>query len=357
MKIIEIIPTLISGGAERFVVDLSNELSRRVGVEVILLTLYDRSEKAFLFDEVDKKVRIKSLGKHRGFDCRIVFRVLSFLKKERPDVVHTHVGAFPYTFFSMPFIKAKFFHTVHNDAFKEAHGIDRVIKKFAFRHHMCVPVTISNESHASFVKLYRRETAIIYNGCTAAPNHTADLTKYRKSSNTKVFVNVARIIRQKNQIVLAEAASRLISEGADMAVLFVGRIEDESFYDELTRYLSDRIIYLGEVKEPRAILATADYFCLPSVHEGMPISLLEAFSVGCIPVCSPAGGCKDAIRNGINGILGAGHEEQAVYQMLKSAVEMPAHQYRAMRKAALESFTPYSMETCASRYLKLFSGE
>ncbi|MCS2830112.1 hypothetical protein NXY32_04230 [Bacteroides fragilis] len=44
MRILEIIPTLGSGGAERFVVDLSNELCEKDNVEVMLLTLYDISE-------------------------------------------------------------------------------------------------------------------------------------------------------------------------------------------------------------------------------------------------------------------------------------------------------------------------
>ena len=40
MKILQVIPHLGSGGAERFVVDLSNELSKQ-GHEVVLLTFYD----------------------------------------------------------------------------------------------------------------------------------------------------------------------------------------------------------------------------------------------------------------------------------------------------------------------------
>lgn len=356
MKIVEIIPTLMSGGAERFVVDLSNELSGRVGVEVILLTLYGRDEKTSLFDEVDKKVRVESLGKRRGFDSRIIFRVLSFLKRERPDIIHTHIGAFPYVFFSMPFIKAKFFHTVHNDAFKEANQFGRLIENIAYCLHLCSPIAISHESYNSFVAQYgRKNVPIIYNGCALATNATIDLSKYKKTLNTKIIVNGARITQQKNQITLAKVATRLISEGKDFALLFAGRVENESIYTELKTYFSDRISYLGEVQNLRAIMASADFFCLSSVYEGMPITLLEAFSVGCVPVCSPVGGNKDVIHSGVNGILGSGYDEDSVYQMVNKALELSEDEYHAMRIAAIKSFDLYSIQTCASHYLQLFA--
>ena len=356
MKIVEIIPTLISGGAERFVVDLSNALAKHPGIEVIILSLYDKNEQTFLFDEIANNIRIKTLGKHGGFDCRIIFKVLSFLKKESPDIVHTHIGAFPYVFFSFPFIKANFFHTVHNDAYKEASGIDLMMKKIAYRLHLCTPITISKESYNSFVKLYgRKEVSIIYNGCTPADGDTINLSRYKKTPNTKIIVNVARIFRQKNQISLAKSATRLISEGKDIVVLFVGRIEDETIFARLKALFSDRILYLGEVRNPRAIMASADFFCLPSVYEGMPITLLEAFSVGCVPVCSPVGGNKDVISSGVNGILGNGYDDESVFQMLNRALELSEDEYRAMRIAAIKSFDLYSIQSCASHYLQLFA--
>lgn len=63
MRILEIIPTLGSGGAERFVVDLSNELCEKDNVEVMLLTLYDISESDIFASFLSKRVRLYSLGK------------------------------------------------------------------------------------------------------------------------------------------------------------------------------------------------------------------------------------------------------------------------------------------------------
>lgn len=41
-----------------------------------------------------------------------------------------------------------------------------------------------------------------------------------------------------------------------------------------------------------------DAYALCSSYEGMPISLIEAIGVGCIPVCTPVGGIVDVVHNG-----------------------------------------------------------
>jgi len=102
MKIVEIIPTLISGGAERFVVDLSNALAKHPGIEVIILSLYDKNEQTFLFDEIANNIRIKTLGKHGGFDCRIIFKVLS-------RYCSYPYWRFPVCFFFVSVYQSKFF--------------------------------------------------------------------------------------------------------------------------------------------------------------------------------------------------------------------------------------------------------
>ena len=57
MKIIQVIPHLGSGGAERFIVDLSNELVQ-MGNNVILLTLYDlEGEYGFYKNDINNKVK------------------------------------------------------------------------------------------------------------------------------------------------------------------------------------------------------------------------------------------------------------------------------------------------------------
>ncbi|GBE52554.1 N, N'-diacetylbacillosaminyl-diphospho-undecaprenol alpha-1,3-N-acetylgalactosaminyltransferase [bacterium BMS3Bbin14] len=51
------------------------------------------------------------------------------------------------------------------------------------------------------------------------------------------------------------------------------------------------------------VLQSLDVFTLTSLHEGLPMSLLEAMSVGTIPVCTAVGGMKEVISHGEDGFL------------------------------------------------------
>lgn len=121
MKIFQVIPNLGSGGAERFVVDLSNELAQQ-GHDVTLLTLYDLvGTHGFYKDEIDGKVRVVSFHKSLGLSIRNIIKVAQFIRKEKPDIIHSHVGALQYTIIPQVLL-GKGVHTVHNEAQLEASG-------------------------------------------------------------------------------------------------------------------------------------------------------------------------------------------------------------------------------------------
>ena len=76
MKIIEIIPNLSSGGAERFVVDLANQLSVIEDNQVTICSLYSLEGRYnFYGDSVSDNVELVGLGKKRGFDIKILFKL------------------------------------------------------------------------------------------------------------------------------------------------------------------------------------------------------------------------------------------------------------------------------------------
>jgi glycosyltransferase involved in cell wall biosynthesis len=52
-----------------------------------------------------------------------------------------------------------------------------------------------------------------------------------------------------------------------------------------------------------SLLAGADILCLPSLAEGVPITLLEAMGAGVAVVTTPVGGIPDVVKDGVNGIL------------------------------------------------------
>src|SRR5690606_13949911 len=67
--------------------------------------------------------------------------------------------------------------------------------------------------------------------------------------------------------------------------------------------LHKRITFLGEVANVPRLLSEYSIFVLTSRWEGLPISVLEAISVGLPVVASDVGGCSEVIEEGINGFL------------------------------------------------------
>lgn len=361
MKILEIIPQLSSGGAERFTVDLCNELARTD--EVTLVVLHRLEGNNFYLSQVDEKVRVVSMEKRPGFDWRLFFRLCRLIRRAKPDVVHTHLRGIVYAFFAESGIVhgVRYVHTVHSAASKEAaEWLSRNIRRWLFRSGRCTAVTISPDSHRSFVEFYGVDAPMIPNGrnvpqdLEVSEGVKAEFRAYRVTERTRVVVCLARIDPVKRQTLLARVADRLCREGRDLTLLLIGSTKIKELVQEIEALQCPRIHVLGERQNPLEYLKAADAYCLFSSYEGLPISLIEALGVGCVPVCTPAGGMKNLIADGRNGLLAPGFTEEACYATLRRFLDLPAERLAQMKAAALESYAPYSMSECARRYRELF---
>ncbi len=158
MKIIEVIPILFDGGAERFIVDLSNQLAKDQNISIVLVSLYDNDEHHFLVDEINPGIRLIELGKKPGFDYRVVLKLFKLIQKEKPDIIHTHLKSLDYLLPIIPFFKSRGVHTIHNDAFKECQSkFIRRIRNLYYRFNLIIPVTISKDSSDSYYRAYRNK--------------------------------------------------------------------------------------------------------------------------------------------------------------------------------------------------------
>lgn len=361
MKIIQIIPSLISGGAERFTVDLSNQFAE-MGHEVILLVFVSEPAQNFYLPEVSGKVRVITFGKKPGFDFKLFFKLYRIVKHEKPDIVQTHLHCLDY----MPVClmlnnSVKYFHVVHTDAFQESQRkLSTMIRKFCFRTKKVCAVTISEESLKSFVEMYGISAPLIYNGrkipsVVNTESVCNEISTFLKTEKTRVIVHVASLRSWKRQDLMARVSKRLEDDGFDFTVLFIGREDhDPDFSRKVKELLCSSCHILGEKSNPLEYLKIADGFALCSEYEGMPISFLEAMAMGAVPVCTPVGGIVNVVNNGENGILSKTVEENDYYEALKRFLSLSVEELNIMKSKAIESFRPYSIENCATKYLELY---
>lgn len=353
MKIIQFIPSLNSGGAERFVVDLSNSLA--TNHKVYLFTLLDINEHGFYKSDVCENVELISLNKKLGVNLLLPIKIFFKLRKIKPDIVHTHLSPIFYLFLCFFTLKKTiFFHTIHNDALKEAKSkFSYFIKLFLFKSKLVSPITISDESSRGFQSFYGLDSHQINNGRNIDLNkqyiNNSLFEDFKKTPNTKILLTVGRIVQAKNQIMLANAFNILVNKGYDIALLIVGAILDKEIYTKI-KLINKDINLLGQVSNPLDYIANANVFCLSSLYEGMPISLIECFGVGAIPICTPVGGIKDMIVDGKNGFLSKDISLESYVVALEKYLCLNEDEINKMKTYSKKEFQNYSMETCANKH-------
>ena len=112
-------------------------------------------------------------------------------------------------------------------------------------------------------------------------------------SNEPVIICVARFRPEKNQQFLLPVLRSLLAERPDVVLLFAGDgpCEQAVRSDADSMGLQNHIRFLGLRSDVADLLSAADVFVLPSLWEGMPVSVIEALACG-LP-CVVSDGCPE----------------------------------------------------------------
>ncbi len=364
MKIIQLIYSLSSGGAEHFVVDLSNELANHGhDVHIVVFRSNAKSKKNTEFYNllISNNVTYHNLSIKEGFRLSAFIKVKNIIKQIRPDIVHGHLNVIPYLFPIALFTKEiKYIHTLHNLAeHTVGTGIQKKLNKYFYKTGKIKVVTISKiceKSYENFYNLHNAQT--IENGRLPVKprllydNVVHEIKQYKNGVDTFVFLHVAHFSKQKNQTLLIDAFNNLHKRKIPFLLLIIGRNYDTGEGKLLQKKSCQAIKFLGEKSNVDDYLLNADAFCLSSQWEGHPISLLEALSAGCTPICTPAGGIPDIITDGVNGYLSKSFStEDYVDNLLKFI-----NNTNKIKKEQLINYfqNNYSIKVCAKNYLNFY---
>jgi glycosyltransferase involved in cell wall biosynthesis len=159
-------------------------------------------------------------------------------------------------------------------------------------------------------------------------------------SESRVIGNVAALIPQKCLHDWVEAA-RMIHEHDDSTrfVLVGEGPELRALTRQIAAHGLQDIIHLcGGQPVVREYLAAMDIYMMSSAYEGLPVALLEAMAMRCVPVCTAVGGIPEVIRDGQNGFLSeVGHPEQLARHVGELLREHDRR--RAIASAAIRTVT------------------
>lgn len=162
--------------------------------------------------------------------------------------------------------------------------------------------------------------------------------------SARVLIFVGRLDRQKDPLLLLEAALPLLAEDPRLHLLLVGdgglRLQVEAAV--AASGLAPRVALAGarHGEEIGAMLRGADLFVMSSAYEGMPIAVLEALATGLPVVGTPVGEVPTVVRRGVNGLLADASTAPALQQALRAALQSGALPQPACCAASVAPYRP-----------------
>ena len=184
------------------------------------------------------------------------------------------------------------------------------------------------------------------------PDYTAD----GRLAGPPVFLLVARLLEAKGLPEYAEAARLLKAKYPAARFQVLGPQEQGlgSVSPERMRQWQESgcIEYLGETRDVRPFVAAAHVLVLPSWREGTPTSIMEGMSMGRPAVVTDAPGCREVVRDGVNGRLVPLRDPQALAAALESFIAAPESIARMGAAGRQLALTEFDAEKVAARILE-----
>lgn len=177
---------------------------------------------------------------------------------------------------------------------------------------------------------------------------------------------LAHFRRGKGHRFLPELVTDLVAQErgpARFRLLLAGDTEVNASYRRLAsavrtefeqRAVTERVSFLGDVRNPRMAFAASDAFLTLSESEGSPNSVLEAMSHGLPVVATAVGGTAEAITNGSDGLLippgGAAEAAEALRSLALDPQRSQTLGIRARGRVASD----FSVQKMVDRYVDLY---
>lgn len=183
-------------------------------------------------------------------------------------------------------------------------------------------------------KIVKESKAIVVNGSGI----NLKQFEYSEIPNKPKFLFAARLLKTKGIIEFCEAAQNIKENFKEVQFDVIGGIDDNPTCikeQQLQEYIDKNIInYYGKVNDVQNYLKNSSILVLPSYHrEGVPHIVLEAMAVGRIIITTNEIGCKETVKEGINGFLIESKNTKMLTEKMKFIIE----NYSSCKKMGIES--------------------
>lgn len=351
MRILHVITSLQTGGAEKLMVDLLPRFAEK-GVEVEL-AVFNAVETPFMLALQNKGIVI-----HRFYPkgCNVynignLFKLFSLIRKGKFDIVHTHNTA-PQLFAAVAslFIKSKFVTTEHNTSNNRRNKrwlyfIDKWMYS-RYTEVMCISDE-AKESLNSYLAQKRCEK-VIFNGV----DYESFFNPIKDISQNYDFkiVMVASFRSQKDQGTLIRAMKRL-PENYRLRLVGDGPCRYALENLALTSGVTHKVEFAGIQSDVAGELRRADIIVMSSHYEGLSLSSLEGMASGRPFVASDVPGLHEVVAGA--GILFPEGDDQALANCIIDLTNNYRLYYQTAKRCQ-ERVKGFDIGTTTNEYLYVY---
>lgn len=168
---------------------------------------------------------------------------------------------------------------------------------------------------------------------------------------------MGRMGERKSPDTLLKAAKIVLSQHPDARFVFGGDGEVE-IYKQMAQQMGieNSCQFLGWVSgtAQEEAYRNAEFFCLPSKNEGMPMSVLEAMSFGAIPLATPVGGVPQVIDDGKNGFVFEIGDFERVAEILNNLMDDSTQAKNIGIKARQTICNRFSIDVFSEKLIELY---
>lgn len=352
MKILHVITSLRTGGAEKLMVDLLPRLKEK-GIEVELC-LFNGHRTPFFDKLASSGIKIIDFGTENSvYNPLNIFRLKKLLKHY--DIIHTHnyspqiFAAIAGLGISKPLVT-----TEHNTSNRR-----RSIKGFAtidrwmYRHYKRV-ICISKKAEDNlrdFIGSQSKKIITINNGIETKTYATATPLLDLKPSEVKAITMVAGFRPQKDQDTLIRSMQflpdrfhlYLVGDG-------VRRAECEKLVSETKQ--GNRVHFLGLRTDVPHILKASDFIVMSSHFEGLSLSSLEGMAAGRPFIASEVDGLREVVKDA--GILFE-HENPNDLADKIHRLDSDESLYMAVSAKCAQRAAEYDISSMANSYIEMYN--
>lgn len=303
MRVLQLIDSLDTGGAERMAVNLANALSNQVEESYLCAT---RAE-GLLKTSIYPAVGYMFLKKRSAIDLGALFRLYRFVRAEQISIIHAHSSSF----FLATLVKV--FHPkitlIWHDHYGNSEQLaNRPYKILQFCSRFFDMTFCVNTALVAWNRTHIKNSQIQFLSNFVIPSTERDKVTTLHGSDGKRILCLANLRPQKDHLTLLKAYKKIHALYPDWTLHLVGKdfIDEYSFLIKQyikEQHLDSSVFLYGSKADTEYIMSQCDIGVLSSISEGLPLSLIEYGFEGLAVVATDVGDCRRIIKDYNVGIL------------------------------------------------------